>query len=452
MSSTSSVRSSLSRIDKLVRDRQLTKDGRDWLIAAIDPFHDLQLSVHGYPDTNVAGSVVQCVKMSTTIAAPAGVTGNWDCNIFSLPVTADMVLGLADFSIDSPTLHKITAPPGFTFGTLNIISGQTGYDLNVSSIVTGGVTPAPVVSTLSPNAYLAGASRIIASGFEVVNTTADLQKQGTVTVYRVPQTNDPPQTWAISGTGTDGMTGCGSLRNIIDVPSNTADALLLTGTRQWAAREGSYNVVTFSSQVLPIAQDLNEGVVFNTDAPGGRPGTVAASLIEAASFGNDCFHSTCNYTSQNSAGAFFTGLSNQSTLTITHNVYVERFPSTVDTDLVVLAQPSPRYDLIALELYSECLADMPIACMVKDNGLGDWIKNAVSKVSSLAAPVLSMIPHPAAQAGATLARAAQQATSSSRGAITPPSSTTFSDSDMSLLRSLIAQLRAQKKPARPSKA
>jgi len=42
--------------------------------------------------------------------------------------------------------------------------------------------------------------------------------------------------------------------------------------------------------------------------------------------------------------------------------------------------------------------DLPVGVMQKENGLGDWFRDAVSTVSEIVSPVMSMIPHPAAQA------------------------------------------------------
>jgi len=110
-------------------------------------------------------------------------------------------------------------------------------------------------------------------------------------------------------------------------------------------------------------------------------------------------------TAFHTSGAYFTGLSLQSTLTVTGNFYIERFPSQLETDLVILAKPSPGFDARALELYSHALSGLPPGVMVKENGLGDWFMDTVGKVAGFAAPILKSIPLPMTQAAGALAGA-----------------------------------------------
>jgi hypothetical protein len=105
----------------------------------------------------------------------------------------------------------------------------------------------------------------------------------------------------------------------------------------------------------------------------------------------------------NIAGAYFSGLSNQTTLQVQLLRYYERFPSaTVDADqpLVVLAKPSCRFDPTALEAYSAMLRHIPTGVPARYNGLGDWFREAAETVRDIVSPVLSAIPLPMAQMGA----------------------------------------------------
>jgi hypothetical protein len=153
---------------------------------------------------------------------------------------------------------------------------------------------------------------------------------------------------------------------------------------------------------------------------------------------------------QHTIGAFFTGLSNQSSLTVTLNCWIEYFPSPIDQSLVVLATPSPRYDLIAQEIYSEALADMPVGVMVKENGLGDWFKDTVAKVSSWAAPALSAVPHPLAQAAASAAKIAGNM-ARPNSFMAPPNAKSVSQCSNEELLAALEQRDARKKAAKKTK-
>jgi hypothetical protein len=106
----------------------------------------------------------------------------------------------------------------------------------------------------------------------------------------------------------------------------------------------------------------------------------------------------CSTAALNTHGLYFTGLSLQTTLAITLNCFVERFPGPQETDLVVLAKPSPQYDLLALEIYSHALHDMPPGVMVKENGLGEWFADVIGKVNNIFGGSLRSLPNPYAQA------------------------------------------------------
>jgi len=107
----------------------------------------------------------------------------------------------------------------------------------------------------------------------------------------------------------------------------------------------------------------------------------------------------------NYGGAYFTGLSNTTTLTVNSIRYFERFPAypiVVDRPLVVLATPSCRNDPQAVELYSAIIRHMPVGVPQRFNGIGDWFREAAETAKDLISPVLSAIPLPMAQMGANI--------------------------------------------------
>jgi hypothetical protein len=99
----------------------------------------------------------------------------------------------------------------------------------------------------------------------------------------------------------------------------------------------------------------------------------------------------------NHCGAYFSGLSNTTTLQVNATYYIEKFPSQQDSQLVVLARSSPRDDCIARELYSEIIREMPVGVPQRMNGLGEWFGDAVSSAVDFISPVASAIPLPFAQ-------------------------------------------------------
>jgi hypothetical protein len=243
---------------------------------------------------------------------------------------------------------------------------------------------------------------------EITNTTSDLNRQGLVTVYRVPVTqNDDGSTFTIrQNTSGDTTSWIGSAEGVFIPfpPTSIANAQLFAGTKAWNAELGTYQVAVFNTPDVP-SQGLNYTMplLYNVSQTDSQ---ITAPLF--SKYGSDAFPATIqvatvpsvSWTEFDMSGAYFTGLSNTTTLTVNYVVYLERFPTQDDLDLIVSAKRSPEYDIKALEAYSIISQSLPVGVPFDENGLGDWFKSAVNAASEYIAPVLKMIPHPYAQLGA----------------------------------------------------
>lgn len=339
----------------------------------------------------LAPSVVQCVKQTMQISAPPSVTTNWDCHLFSVPWLTNA--SVASTTVINNQLVDNSANPQRQMG--GIIASCT---------INGGSTSlldsAPTVSSLSvPDSFFQGSARVIAAGFEVVNTTAKLNAQGQVIVYRQPQPVPKASTYTITNTGKNLHLGAGSYADVMSPPTTAAEALNLAGSRQWDAVEGNYNVITFSSLDIPADGDswTEPMVRFAGTAQNVVQPILIPVLQRNADTGQQVTTSATAMYPMNTAGAYYTGLSPSTTLSVTFNVYIERFPSSLEKDLTVLATPAAAYDIFALQLYSHALRDMPPGVFQKDNGFGDWFAGVASKIGGAVSKIAGMIPHPVAQ-------------------------------------------------------
>lgn len=284
----------------------------------------------------------------------------------------------------------------------------------------GDMAPSPgirdrVAAIELPSVYTQGASRIVGIGFEVVNTTAVIARQGTLTAYRLPgshtQTShywqkgevaNPLAQWSFSG------------QFIRRPPNDIAEAMLIAGTRQWAAEEGCYSVGSFVGQDNPpiLVNHVQPLIVLNPNQQEEQvqhttPGTAGLPVLPIPTVNQTSLWipSSCNHGQTqsndrgsfgfkiypiNGSGAILTGLSDTTTLTLSMNVYIESFPSVEEKDILVLATPSAEYDPIALELFSHALSKAPVSVFVSENGLGDWFDGVVSAATK-AAPTLSAV-------------------------------------------------------------
>jgi len=435
----------LAVMDRISARTGLSEQGRNALLQLVNPFADFDIPRTGYFDTNESSSVVQCVKFSQSYGAPVGTPAgaNWDCHIVSLPLINGPVPG-GNMSLAGNTSgYTLFTASGnvYTAGGVTVMAGPAGFPLTLQNIVVTGIAQptycdgtslAPQLSQYTsvpgPN-YLDGQCRVIGMGFEVHNTTAVLNIQGSVAVYRQPQPIwlDRSETKILgvaTGTVTSPLTttynGSGSLQSFYDVPAGLSAAMLLNGTRQWEAKFGAMVIPTLNDMNIPV-QSASTVVPFARGPPAAFTLTAISTAANIKSgylgvmpnvggtvnpppqnVGAAFFQSVAlpytHYGNFNTGGAYFTGLSFTTTLTVNSIYYIERFPVPTDTALVVMANPSPPFSSVAMDLYPEMLRFLPPGCKVADNADGDWFFEAVKTVSDFLMPSLGALGafvHPA---------------------------------------------------------
>lgn len=356
--------------------------------------HDNQLKeLTGWPDVETAPSVVRCIKQSTTISNTGSLT-NWDLHIIQWPWMTNQPFWVTQSRHAS--YANLGSVNGMSFGGLSAYVTAAGANLAL------GNTPNYQI-VLDPS-YQKGASRLLGIGVEAVNTTAEIYKQGQVFSWRQPEPQIQPSTWTIFGsqTGTGAANVVQSVQEYTCPPLNSESAMLLSGTRQWQASEGAYQVVphvgqdnppTVVSYIQPVVHVTETGEELALYAPGANAPVASLNTdqvlvpipfvgVGTAGFYGQAFklypiHMT---------GLMFTGLSPQTTITLTQNVYLETFPAVSDKAIMVLATPSSEYDPIALQLYSNALMTLPVAVPADWNGFGDWFAEVVSSISSFLTP------------------------------------------------------------------
>lgn len=432
MSTTNQNARALAIMDRVAARTGLTPEARNALLQLVNPFADFDIPRTGYFDTNESSSVVQCVKYSATYAAPVGTVAgsNWDCHIATLPLISGNIPGTGMSPASNTSGYTFYSNPvsNYTVGGVTVMAGPPGFTLTVQNIVNNslastycdGTSLSPQLSqyTSPPGAlYLDGQCRVIGMGFEVHNTTSALNVQGAVAVYRQPQPiwldrSDTKICFASGGTVSAptvaAFQGSGSLQGLYDVPAGLASVMLLNGARQWEAKDGCMVIPTLNDMNIPVqsastvvpfirgpAAAINIGGI--SVVPTIKSGYLGATSVgignnQSLSVGTATLSSAqlpyTHYGNFNTGGAYFTGLSYSTTLTVNAIYYIERFPVPSDTNLVVLANPSPPYSSAAMDLYPEMLRFLPPGCKVGDNADGDWFFEAIKTVSDFLMPAL----------------------------------------------------------------
>lgn len=376
---------------ELVKSKQLSQDGKDWLTLALDPFHDYNHQIAGYPDSDGSQTVVACYEYQYNLEAPVGTNTTWDAHIYTSPNTSPEATQVGQFGNGWATFTQLAGEPQCVMGALTIYASPSGGPL-VPGIAPGPVTQVP----LPGNTDLAfGMSRVVGMGFEVHNTTAEMHKQGSVTVYRMPNQGNLMQTVVSNNAGTYRASYVG--HNFRLPPTQPQTAMLLKGTMTWEAKDGCYVVPTLSSINNPIRGLSTIGAIHTGSGGGDATNACAAPWVtvngQAAPAASLLTPQLRKNSNVDTSGAFFTGLSAETTLRIVLKVYVERAPTSTESSLAVVATPSAAYDVAALELYSKAMSVLPVAAKVGENAKGDWWR-AVLRVLSEAAVPLSMLATP----------------------------------------------------------
>lgn len=381
--------------------RGLTSDGANWVRHALDPFHDFDRDLAGFPDADGAASVVNVFKVTLNITKPAGAAGNWDCHIFNLPHTTgrnglnyytgdtNLTYGRGHLAFDNPMVQF--AP----LGLVNVIKADAGQPMFYENNPWAPTNWSNTIATAALEPELeTGLGRIIGMGMEVENTTAELNKQGAVLMYRMPGGQPCSSTGTIVNTASTEYVQV-DMRHYSALPADMDDASRLKGTRTWAAKDGFYMPITFSSDHVPFSTAQNVGASYQVgEANSGSQrclippytgiGTKDAQGNLTAACPSKAFFPI------NIHGAIFTGLSPETTLTLKVRIYYESAVTHHLATLATLAGPSAGLDLNALKMYAEMVRHLPVAVPVSYNSFGKFFRMIIGKAKSVIPKVLPL--------------------------------------------------------------
>jgi hypothetical protein len=362
-----------------------------WLYSYVDPFHDREIKTDGPPDDVNAPGVPICYRQSITFSSSQGSTDLWDLDVVLYPSNAYV-------NQDTPTkltntLYRITNSNQLGTGAAG---GLAGYQ-----VVSGNSMPISAQSSgisLIPTTTVADNCRIYAVGMECINSTSPLNQQGTCTVWRQAMPDRLSSSTICYANGVSsgyvpfGYTTalqCGA------PPTTLAEAMILTGTRQWHAKEGAMIVGTYNSlsnppsnseSVTPVYyDDLNNKFYMNSPATTQCADSTSAVIVYVSNFVNNLVAPF------NMSGAYFSGLSPTTTITVNLRTYVQRFPTDSSNALTPLAQPTPPYDPTAISLAAFIMEDAPPGVMLRENGFGDWLRDVAGKVADFVAPIAGAV-------------------------------------------------------------
>ena len=354
----------------------LTPCGTDWLIAALDPFHDNQLEhLTGWPDEITTPSVLRQVKASAAITFAAGVPQ--DVYIVAYPwLSTCQFTGFT--TTGGNTVNSVAVTPTVITSPVSVYAVTPGTSPVYSST--------PSISLNFPSSMQSGKGRLVGMGYELLNVTAPIQRSGTLYAWRLPGLEEEVETYQFYNGAV--LSSAISTRRLCTPPRTVAQAELIPGTRSWAAEEGSYQVLPFvgdnpalyPSVVSPVMLPVQGTVQVDSPNVGQSiltgPGTTGANLNRLVP--------------SNLMGTIVTGLNDQAKLTLNVVWFYEEFPD-VNSPVLTLATPSCEYDPLALALYTEVLNSLPVAVPSSWNVEGSWWWDVVTAIKNHATETGKMI-------------------------------------------------------------
>ncbi len=373
--------------EKINKNKAVSKDAADWLVCALDPFHDFKLRPEGYPDMRCGASLVQMHTQNLDINAGA-IGAAWDCEVlytgFDYPSSATQ-----------PSLiNGVRTARSVKWNTGDGVSDRYFNSFTVTKAAAGtscGLTGTGTTTTL-PSWLSDMPGRLIGVGFEIHNTTSELYKQGSLTVAQLPDSTEDDQTVAYYSNDATASNRDFQCASSCRYPATITEVTKIPGSNTWEAKDGVYCIPRLVQGDLPIHSGWgSKGVVVNAVADNASDAYINPVAVQAVTLLpyfksplKSGFSPMCVY---------LTNLSKETTLTLTVRTFVEYFPPST-SDFISMATPSPMYDPRALKLYADVAGTAPYAVKVDMNAAGDYFRMVFDAMQKFGPGIGSIIPSP----------------------------------------------------------
>lgn len=349
-----------------------------------DPYHDYNLRATGYPDGRATISAVRRFTARETIMCPFVLQDGdtWSFHAHTTPLHANVRLSSYIISGNQLTTSDTTSTSQY-YGPVNV----TYFHYRNSALINTITKPlGPDVTTLANKRTL---RRTVSLGFEIHNTSAELYKAGSLTVYRAPSTWSSTDLWIKSPSDVGSAYLPYHVNNIASLPQSISAANLLPNSRTWDAAKGAYCVA------LPTPDNQFSNIMCSNvliDVDGKNWGVHPAAT-------EDLDRTLITYSPLACVGVYSSlyADSNQ-TFTIDMRQITELMPSPQDTVNLQFASTAPQCDVQFLKLYKQMFNQIPPGVHVNKNASGDWFRSIIRIAKDVLPSILSAMPHPAFKA------------------------------------------------------
>lgn len=351
----------------------ISVDGQNWLTAVLDPYHDYQIPLEGIPDALPLKSYVRVHNQIATVSATA--------DDDQIAVLFNGLHGPESLMAEVPYYPLASAANIKSIHPVSVIRSTSGTVPTYHDYMQGLATK---VAGFRTALTIDVASRLVAVAIEVRDVTQDLYKKGT-SVSASMNGRASTEQWVDDGA---------LLSHVFAVtaalPSNTSELQATPGSVTMESREGAYliprfrepgtpakfmtNTIAQGDIIVPHLSILQHGNYRFSTCPGNVPDKLTWNECGG---GVDSGFQPC--------AIWFSGLSENSVLTVTVRTIVEYFPDVQKLSDLSIATSSPRYEPAVFTAYHSAITRLPCAVPVRMNAKGDWWR-MVKKVMLTVAP------------------------------------------------------------------
>lgn len=351
----------------------VSQHAKNWLTAALDPYHDVAVRLEGLPDSTVGRSFVRVHNAAETLSATAD--GDSIAVIFTgmhsaysnTVVTYDRDI-LSPSTLDVRSVMCLRAPSGVEPSLTNAVAG-TATVLQRDATATEPHMP----------------SRLIGLAVEIHDVTAPLNKKGTITAVHCTGGWQHVDDVRFSSAVGDMHYFVERQDSTPAIPARHSDMAQYPGVYTGYSAKGIYLVARMSKAKHPVRlngrPEQNIPHAFSINEVSGASPFPMTRLRRAAASISDLEGNMVSSGFQPFV-IRLTGLPATGEYRYTMRAIVEYFPESDDLTSLGIATPSPPMCQEALEVYHQCMAEMPTAVPISMNAAGDYwrmVRSALQK-------------------------------------------------------------------------
>lgn len=390
-----------------------------WLKLNVDPNHDTPVACEGKPDGMSKPSVVHHVKQSVQISRPPAFADDapWDFMVINNPVLNRVILGR--YQLFGNTMTQVDPDGAHNVYPINVLyKPSSDVDFDTTLLAGTGVAP--------DDEFLDGTCRCIYQAFELIDTTAVINKQGS---FNGAKMNQAPARLTTINNGIGmfepvpevefGLSFAASYYEIQMAPKNLSELTLIPNYCTWEAQHGSYHVIsleddTTTQTALPTYPLLaprcfTPGMLTNDST--GELQVFAPQPVthtwegEAAQFYPANPQIIVSNPAQMSI-AMYLGLHPLATFKLECTFGIQRNPDPINNPSINnLAKMPPVRNETVLEVAYKVMKKSRAAVPSYWNHDGYWWLEELQKIASIAAPFAMLIPEVGAPLAGALAAA-----------------------------------------------